>query len=249
MSELDFSCEGVHADPYAVGPTLVLRLRIRAGGGERVHALALRCQVRIEPAARDYGPGEAARLADLFGERERWATTLHPLRFAQVSVVVPGFTGETEAELAVPLTYDMDIASTRYFAALEDGEAPLLLLFSGTAFTGPGGFRVSPVPWDKEASFRMPAAVWHEAIEQHFPGCGWMRLPRSTMDELLEFRSRNALPSWESAMRALLDAAGSGAPVRPRATTAVRAFAARTAPAPQAVPAAGAPTAEKGTAP
>jgi hypothetical protein len=42
-------------------------------------------------------------------------------------------------------------------------------------------------------------------IEQHFPGCGWVRLPRATMDALLEFRSRRGLPSWEATMRALLD--------------------------------------------
>ena len=116
-------------------------------------------------------------LGDLFGERNRWASTLNPMQFAQVSLVVPGFTGRIEVDLPVPCTYDMDIATTKYFAALADGEVPMLLLFSGTAFCGPGGFSVRPVPWDKEASCRMPVAVWREAIEQHFPGCGWLRLP------------------------------------------------------------------------
>ena len=48
--------------------------------------------------------------------------------------MVPGFTGSTELDLPVPLTYDMEIGATRYFAGLEDGEVPLLLLFSGTVF-------------------------------------------------------------------------------------------------------------------
>ncbi|AXI77249.1 DUF6084 family protein [Peterkaempfera bronchialis] len=207
MTELSFACVGVRADPYAAGPTLVLRLRISASGGERVHALALRCQLRIEPSRRSYGPGEADRLSDLFGERSRWESTLHPLQFAQVSVVVPGFTDETEVDLPVPCTYDMDVASAKYFAALEDGEAPLLLLFSGTAFCGPGGFRVQPVPWDREAVCRLPVRVWREMIGHHFPGCGWIRLPSAAMDALLAYRSRNALPSWEATVRALLDAA------------------------------------------
>ncbi len=210
MNGLTFSCVDVRSDPYAAGPTLVFRLRISVDGDERVHALALRCQLRIEPAARGYLPQEADRLGDLFGDRSRWGDTQHPMQFAHVSVVVPGFTGEGEVDLHVPCTYDMDIATTKYFAALAEGEVPMLLLFSGTAFCGPGGFQVRPVPWDKEASVRMPVAVWRQAIEQHFPGCGWIRLPGAVMEELLAYRSRNALPSWDATLRALLEAAPSG---------------------------------------
>ncbi|MGA4862717.1 DUF6084 family protein [Streptomyces lavendulocolor] len=208
MTDFAFSCTGVRADPYAAGPTLVFRLRITASDQARVHALALRCQIRIEPVRRGYGDAEAARLTDLFGERSRWGSTLNPVQFAQVPVMVPGFTGEVETDLVVPCTYDMDIASTRYFHALEEGEVPLLMLFSGTAFTGERGFRVEPVPWDKEAVFRMPVKIWQEMVDQHFPGSGWIRLPRDTMDALLAHRSRHALPSWEATVEALLDAAG-----------------------------------------
>lgn len=204
MTEFAFTCTGVRADPYAAGPTLVFRLRITASEGARVHALALRCQIRIEPARRGYEPTEAGALHDLFGDRSRWGSTLQPLQFAHVSLMVPSFTGETETDLVVPCTYDLDIAATRYFDALRDGEVPLLLLFSGTAFTGDGGFHVEPVPWDREASFRMPVEVWRDMVEQHFPGCGWIRLPRDTMDALLAFRSRQALPSWEATVQALL---------------------------------------------
>ncbi|MGW0901653.1 DUF6084 family protein, partial [Streptomyces goshikiensis] len=115
----------------------------------------------------------------------------------------------------------------------EDGEAPLLMLFSGTAFTGAGGFHVEPVPWDREASYRMPASVWKEMMEQHFPGCGWLKLPTDTMDELLAFRSRHALASWEATVRALLDAAVIAEPPRPdpgRAGPVLPRAAERTAP-------------------
>ncbi|MEV7728542.1 DUF6084 family protein [Streptomyces sp. NPDC087917] len=219
-----FTCTGVRADAYAAGPTLVFRLRVTASGADdadgvpepvRVHALALRCQIRLEPARRGYGPEEAEGLGDLFGERSRWGTTLQPVQFAHVSVMVPSFTGETETDLVVPCTYDMDIAASRYFDALRDGEAPLLMLFSGTAFVGDGGFRVEPVPWDREASYRMPVAVWREMVEQHFPGCGWLRLPRDTMAELLAFRSRHALASWEATVRLLLDSADGARPASP----------------------------------
>ncbi|WP_416984756.1 DUF6084 family protein [Streptomyces sp. T028] len=210
MTEFSFTCTGVRADRFAAGPTLVFRLRVTASGDTPVHALALRCQIRIEPARRGYGSDEADGLQDLFGERSRWGSTLNPVQFAQVPLMVPAFTGETEADLVVPCTYDLDIAATRYLDALTDGEVPLLMLFSGTAFTGADGFRVEPVPWDREAAFRMPVATWREMVEQHFPGCGWIRLPRDTMDALLAYRSRHALPSWEATVGALL---GGGAPV------------------------------------
>ncbi|MFH8476068.1 DUF6084 family protein [Streptomyces sp. NPDC018000] len=211
MTDFTFNCIGVRADPYAAGPTLVFRLRITASEETRVHALALRCQIRIEPARRGYGTTETEGLTDLFGERSRWGSTLQPVQFAQVPVMVPAFTGATETDVVVPCTYDLEIAATRYLNTLTDGEAPLIMLFSGTAFTGTGGFRVEPVPWDLEAPFRMPVAVWQEMIDQHFPGCSWIRVPRDTMKSLLEFRSRHALPSWEATVRALLDTAGTTA--------------------------------------
>lgn len=214
MTEFSFSCVSVRADRYAAGPTLVFRLRVTATPGTRVHAIALRCQFRIEPGRRGYSAGEGEALADLFGARSRWGSTLLPVQFAQVSLVVPGFTGETEVDLPVPCSYDLDVAAGRYFHALDDGDVPLLMLFSGTAFTGAKGFHVEMVPWDREASFRMPVTVWREMVDQHFPGCGWLRLPRDTMDALLAFRSRQALPSWEATVEALLataEHAGAGA--------------------------------------
>jgi hypothetical protein len=203
-----FSCTGVRAEPYAAGPTLVFRLAVEAGAEVRVHALVLQCQLRIEPARRRYNPAEKAALRDVFGEPAQWGSSLNPIQFAQVSLTVPGFTGRTEVDLSVPCSYDLDVCAGRYFRALEEGEAPLLLLFSGTAFTGDRGFQVSPVPWDREAVARMPVAVWRQMMDQHFPGCDWLRLPREDMDALLDYRSRHGLPSWEATVRALLATAG-----------------------------------------
>ncbi|MGY1578975.1 DUF6084 family protein [Streptomyces sp. MN13] len=212
MTEFSFTCTEVRADPYAAGPTLVFRLRVTASPGTRVHALALRCQIRVEPARRSYTDTEAEALTDLFGERYRWGSSLQPVQFAQVPVMVRGFTGETEVDLPVPCTYDMDVAASRYLDALGDGEVPLLLLFSGTAFTGAGGFHVEPVPWDREASVRMPVKTWREMVDQHFPGSGWLRLPRDVLDALLAYRSRNALPSWQATVERLLAEAGERTP-------------------------------------
>jgi hypothetical protein len=208
MAELAFDCIGARADKYAVVPQMQVTLRISETSGTRVEAIALRCQMRIEPARRRYSDDEAERLNDLFGETQRWADTLKPLQFTNVSIMVPGFAGSTEIDLPVPLSYDMEIGATRYFAGLDDGAVPLLLLFSGTVFSvADGRISVTQVPWSKEAGYRLPISVWREAIDAHFPNSSWIRLSATAMDELLRFKARRALPTWESAVLALLDEA------------------------------------------
>ena len=206
---LEFTCLEATADRYAASPTVLLRLRVREVAGATVHAIALRCQVRIEPYRRRYDDEEAAALADLFGARSRWADTLKPLQLAQLGLMVPTFTGATEVTLALPCSYDFEVAAHKYLYALEDGVAPLLLLFSGTWFVHrPDGLTVLPIPWDREASFGLPVAVWREAIDQHFPGSAWLRLGRDTFDALYRYRTDNALLTWDDAVRRLLKEAG-----------------------------------------
>jgi Family of unknown function (DUF6084) len=205
VAELAFDCIGARAERYAVVPTFSLRLRISETSGEPVSAIALRCQLRIEPARRRYSAAEAERLHDLFGATERWADTLKPLQFTTVSTMIPGFTGSIEVDLPITASYDLEVAATRYFAGLEEGAIPLLLLFSGTVFgTADGRLRVQQVPWSKEAPYRLPVSVWREAIDAHFPGSAWIRMSRQTLDELQRFKTQHALPTWEAALSALL---------------------------------------------
>jgi uncharacterized protein DUF6084 len=205
VTDLVFDCVGAQADRYAVMPAMTLQLRISETTGQRVEAIALRCQLRIEPARRRYSDAEAERLEDLFGETQRWAETLRPVQFSNVSIMVPGFTGSTDLDLPVPLTYDMEIGATRYFAGLDEGEVPLLLLFSGTIFgMADGRLSVAQVPWSKEASFRLPVAVWREAVDAHFPNSAWFRVSTHTRDELQRFKARHALPTWEATVLELL---------------------------------------------
>ncbi len=209
MAELAFDCIGAAPDKYAVAPSMSLKLRIAETTGQRVDAIALRCQIRIEPARRRYSANEAERLNDLFGDTARWADTLKPMQFTTVATMVPGFTGSVEVDLPVPFTYDLEIGTTRYFTGLEGGEIPLLLLFSGTVFAKiDDKLSIQQVPWSKEAHYRLPLTVWQEAIDVHFPDSGWIKISRSTLDELLEFKSRAALPTWDATMAALLSLAG-----------------------------------------
>src|SRR5712691_993475 len=209
MADLVFDCIGAAPDKYAVTPSMSLKLRISETTGQRVDAIALRCQIRIEPARRRYSAEEAERLNDLFGDTARWADTLKPMQFTTVATMVPGFTGSTEIDLPILFTYDLEIGTTRYFTGLEDGEIPLLLLFSGTVFsTVDGRLSIQQVPWSKEAHFRLPLNVWQEAIDVHFPDSAWIKMSRSTLDELLRFKSHAALPTWDATIAALLSLAG-----------------------------------------
>ena len=205
MAELAFDCIDATSDSFAAGPTLVFKLRISETSGERVHAIALRCQIRIEPQKRRYDSTEAERLNGLFGEPSRWADTLRPLQFANISVLVPSFDGHIEVDVPVSCSYDLDIAATTYFHALGDGEIPFVLLFSGTLFTkGATGFSVEPVPWHKEATSRVPVATWRSMMDAFYPNSGWLRLSRDTLDGLTAFKNARALPTWESTIAALL---------------------------------------------
>ena len=209
MTSLSFEVVGSRAEPHAAVPTLVLRLRITEADGQPVHAVALRCQLMIEPQRRRYVAGEEARLVELFGETPRWGDTLRPFLWTQVGVTVPGFTGSTEVDLPVACTYDFEVAAAKYLHGLGDGEIPVLVLFSGTSFAqGPAGLRVEPVAWHEEASCRVPVATWREVMDRYFPGSGWLRVRRQTIDALLRFKASRALPTWDDAIEHLLKEAG-----------------------------------------
>lgn len=208
---LRFACTGARPEPFAAGPSLLLDLTISDDSGKRVHSIALRTQIRIEPRGRAYTPEESAKLVDLFGEPARWGETLNPLQLATVGSTVGGFTGEITSPLAVPLTYDLDIAATKYFHGLAGGEVPLLLLFSGTVYyAGPGGVQVGLVPWHEEAAFRLPVATWRAAMDDHYPASGYLRLGVRTLDALSAYRSEHVIPTWDETVERLLKEAGDG---------------------------------------
>ena len=205
MADLIFGCTGTTADRYAATPTLAFQLTITERSGVRVHAIALRCQIRIEPHRRRYSAPEAERLHDLFGDPSRWADTVKPIQLATVTAMVPGFTAVTEIDIPVPCTYDLEVASARYLQGLDDGTIPMLLLISGTVFVATEeGFSVELVPWSAEATYRMPVAVWRDLVDAHFPGSAWLRCSRETLDELSRFKAKHALPTWDSTLTALL---------------------------------------------
>jgi Family of unknown function (DUF6084) len=208
VTELRFTVRDVVPEPYAAAPNLLARLRVEETTGATVHALALRCQVRIEPTRRRYDDLEEQGLLDLFGARERWADTMRSFSWVHTSAVVPGFTDGTDTDLVLPCTYDVEVAGAKYLQALDDGEVPLTFLFSGTVFTrGRGGFEVEQIPWHHEAAYRLPVRVWRDLMAAHFPGQAWLRVDRDTLAALARYRGRHMHTSWDETLTALLTAA------------------------------------------
>jgi len=209
MTELVFDCLDARPERYAAAPTMILKLRIAELTGEPIHAMTLQCQIRIEAQRRRYADAEAERLHDLFGETARWGETLKPLHFISLALTVPAFSGSVEVELPVPCTYDFEVTSAKYLNALDEGEIPLILLFSGSVFTrGASGFAVERVPWNKEAQYRLPVATWRAMMDLHFPDGAWIRVRRDTFDALQRYKSRQALTGWDEALESLLGVKG-----------------------------------------
>jgi hypothetical protein len=170
-----------------------------------VHAIALRCQIRIEPQRRPYDAAEQKGLTDLFGTSERYATTLKPFLWTHATAMVQGFQGSSEFDLPVACTYDFEVSASKYLQALRDGSIPVVLLFSGTIFTrGETGFTVEQLSWSLDASCQVPVTTWRALMDAYFPGGGWIRLDRDTLDALVRYRSARGLTSWNQTLGGLL---------------------------------------------
>jgi hypothetical protein len=209
VTALSFSVVSSWAEPHAAVPTILLRLRVEEVDGFSVHAVALRCQIRIEPQRRRYSHDEEVRLYEMFGETPQWGDSLRPFLWTHVSTTIGKFDGATEFDLPVECTYDFDVAGAKYLHGLADGEIPLILLFSGTVFTrGDSGFSAEPLSWSLEASHKLPVAVWRDMMDLYYPNSGWIRVQRDTLDELQRFRAHRGLPTWDQAFAQLLKEAG-----------------------------------------
>jgi Family of unknown function (DUF6084) len=210
MPDLTFRVESVRAEPFAAAPLVVFRLLVdSADPHQTIHTVVLRCQIQIEVTRRPYEAQDKQRLRDLFGEPERWGQTLRNMLWTHASAVVPSFTGSTAVELQVPCSFDFNLAATKYFHALREGDIPLCLMFSGTFFYADeaGALRVAPIPWNKEAAFRLPVKTWREMMDHYYPNSAWLCLQRDAFERLQEYKVGAGLPTWEQALDELLASA------------------------------------------
>jgi hypothetical protein len=207
VPDLSFSVADAAAVTFAASPLLSFKLQIRnADETERIQSIALRCQIQLETTKRRYSAQEQAKLFELFGEPERWGRTLRSMLWTHASATVPPFQGETTIDLPVPCTFDFNVAATKYFAGLENGVAPLNLMFSGTVFyeSNDGGLQVEQISWEKEAQFKLPVNIWHDMMDHYYPNCAWLCLRRDVFERLTRYKVERGLASWEQAFSSLI---------------------------------------------
>lgn len=204
--ELHFAVEGAVSVAHAAVPTVAFALRIDAPPSATIRSVLLDVQIQIAARQRGYDAQAEEQLLELFGNPGQWAHTLRTLPWTRATLVVPAFTESTVIDLQVPCSYDLEVTASRYFAALKDGEVPLEFLFSGSVFFGGAGgmLQAARIPLDTDVDFRLPIAVWREAIDRHFPGSAWLRLGRETMERLAAHKARGAYTSWDAAIDSLV---------------------------------------------
>jgi hypothetical protein len=160
MPDLTFKIDNASVVSFAAVPMLAFKLQIKNSvPDEAIHTVALRCQIQIEVTRRRYTPDEQAQMLDLFGQPDRWSQTLRSLLWTHVNWVVPTFAGtETVVDMQVPCSFDFNVAATKYFAGLADGDIPLLFLFSGTVFYAPADspLQVAPISWEQKRATSSP---------------------------------------------------------------------------------------------
>jgi hypothetical protein len=213
VPDLDFAVESVAAVDGSLTPLLEFGLRVEEADGRDIDTIALNCQIMIEAVRRPYVASEQEALLDLFGTPQRWGTSLKTMLWTHAAMVVPGFEGSTAAKLAVPASFDLSLAPTKYFFALEEGEVPLTFQFSGTVFyrDAQGALMTERIAWTKEARFRLPVAVWRDLIDRHYPDGAWLCLRRDVFERLYRYKARRAVPTWETIVDELLENAGTEA--------------------------------------
>jgi hypothetical protein len=205
--ELEFQVLGATARRHAAVPILDFQVHVTEPDGRQVYAIALTIQLMIEPARRAYDAAAHERLVELFGPPERWGATTRNLVWAQVDVLVGAFIGATTFHVPIACSYDLELAATKYFHGLADGEAPLAFNFNGTVYyrEEDGGLQMSLVPWSCSADARLPIATWRELIDEHYPGTGWVPVHRDTLAELAREKARRGLPTFDALVAALLE--------------------------------------------
>ncbi len=209
MPDLTFQIEGASVGEFTATPQIAFKLRLtNLTSGETVHTVSLHCQIQLEVTRRSYTNEDKEKLCDLFGQAHRWSQTLRNLLWTNVDINVRGFEDTTLVDLPVPCTFDFNVAATKYFHALGDGDVPLCMMFSGTVFYSQdgGSLQVAPISWEKGARFSLPVKVWRDMMESYYPGGGWLYLRRDVFERLYAYKVRHQIGTWEQALESMLEA-------------------------------------------
>lgn len=204
--DLTFAVGSVTAERFAAVPTLCFGLDIACPGGAPVRSVMLTVCLRVDVARRRYPPAAHRALTEVFGLPETWGSTMTPLHWTRSTLVVPPFEERTTVALPVPCGTDTELAVTKYLRAVDDGDVPLDLLFSGTVFHERAGrLTTARIPWSQQVRHQLPARLWHELVERYYGTSPWVRLPADVHERLDAYRTRHVLADPGEAVRRLLD--------------------------------------------
>ncbi len=209
VPDLDYAVEDARVVTFTATPQLAFTLRVHQATPfpAQIQSVLLRCQIRINPLKRRYDAHAEDQLLDLFGQPDRWSQTMRTMLWLHTSVVVPAFTDSATVELPIPCTFDFNVAATKYFHALSDGEIPLTLLFNGTIFyhREDGQLQTAQIPWEKEASFRLPVKTWRTMMDHYYPNATWLCLRTDVFEMLADYKRRHSFTTWDQALSRLLE--------------------------------------------
>jgi len=200
--DLRLTIEGVSADLNSIAPELRFSLRIEDGEPVKIQTILMYCQIHLDVPQRGYSAYEQRQLIELFGTRDQWGRTLRRMLWTNTNVIILGFTSSTTVDIRIPCSFDFNIASTKYFSALESGEVPLTFYFNGTIFyfDEKGALKATTIPWDTEARFQMPVQVWRDAMEQHYRNFAWLCLRKDVFEKLRQYKMSHGFATFEDAV-------------------------------------------------
>jgi uncharacterized protein DUF6084 len=208
IPDLNFTIERAEPLQFAAAPHILFKLGISNETEQTIHSVMLKCQVQLDVSRRHYTSEEQLRLSDLFGEPNRWGETLRALLWTNITVSVPSFDKRMVIDLQVPCTFDFNVAATKYFAGLQDGEVPVSFFFSGTIFYAgeAGRLQVVHIPWEKETTCKMPVRTWREMMDAYYPDTAWLCLRRSVFEQLNSYKRQHGIPTFEETLTHVMEA-------------------------------------------
>jgi len=207
VTGLAFHVERARAVEHAASPELAFVVGIAGRADQRVESVMLRSQVRIEAGRRPHDATERERLRELFGGESVWARSPKSLLWAQATTLVPAFLGAITVDVRVPCSYDFSASAARYLHALSGGEVPVTLQFSGTVLHREDDrVQATQIPWDREAPYQLPVALFRQVIDAHFPNAAVLGIRRDLFERLDAHRRRQGFVTTDEALEHLLGA-------------------------------------------
>ncbi len=219
MVEIALQVVDVRPGVRSVETSLRLGLRLRCS--VPIQSGQLVVQVRFEPRLRRWSAAERALLEPLFGPAELWSRSTDAFLWTQTTVPVPAFERETERDVPLRVTLELEHAMGKLLAALSasdaagDRDLPIAVLCRGTLFrTDPAEQRLVafPFPHLDEAPARVDATVVREALDRSLGGRRPLSVRADLFDRLSRFRLQHGAASVDDALTRLLERAEADEP-------------------------------------